>query len=122
MVQTGNAKLPRGERTDQRWFNTSVFQRPRGRGDIGNNCIGAYFLGPGFNNHDWSLFENFPVREGKILQLRWELYNALNHTQFSSVNTTAQFNPAGVMTNSNFGKVTDARAERRMQLSLRFNF
>src|SRR5205823_4252614 len=112
----------RSERTVDHWFNTSVFQRPSGRGDIGNNCNNAKFRLPGFNNFDWSLFKNFPIREAKTLQLRWELYNTFNHTQFSSVNTTAQFNPAGVMTNANFGQVTDARTERRMQLSLRFSF
>jgi hypothetical protein len=122
VVQTGNAALPRSERTVDRWFNTSVFHRPSGRGDIGNNCNNAKFRLPGFNNHDASLFKNFPIKEGKVLQLRWEVYNLLNHTQSSSVDTTAQFNPAGVMTNSNFGKVTDARPERRMQFALRFSF
>ena len=95
-VQTGDAKLARGDRTDQRWFNTSVFQRPSGRGDIGNNCNNAKFRMPGFNNHDWSLFKNFPVREGKTLQFRWELYNTFNHTQFMSVDTNPKFSTAGV--------------------------
>jgi hypothetical protein len=105
-----------------RCFNTSVFQRPSGRGDIGNNCGNAKFRLPGFNNHDMSLFKNFPIREGKVLQLRWEIYNTFNHTQYSSVNTTATFNPQGVQTNTSFGKVTAARDERRMQLALRFTF
>jgi hypothetical protein len=66
--------------------------------------------------------KSFVIREGKILRFRTEFYNTFNHTQYSAVNTTAQFNPAGVMANANFGKVTAARTERRMQLSLRFNF
>ena len=93
-------------RTYHRWFNTSVFQRPSGRGDIGNNCNNAKFRLPGFNNHDRSLFKNFPIREGKSFQLRWELYNTFNHTQFIAVNTTATFNAAGQQTNATFGKVT----------------
>ncbi len=121
VIQTGDAKLVRGDRTDQRWFNTSVFQRPTGKGDLGNNCNNAKFRLPGFNNHDWSLFKNFPVREGKVLQLRWELYNTFNHTQYSTVDNNPKFNTAGVAS-STFGKVTNARTERRMQLSLRFNF
>jgi hypothetical protein len=121
VVQLGDAKLPRGQRTADQWFNTSVFRRPSGRGDLGNNCNNAKFRLPGFNNHDLSLFKNFPIREGKKLQLRWEMYNAFNHTQFSTVNTTASFNPQGVPS-ANFGKVTAARTERRMQLSLRFTF
>ena len=122
VVQTGSAKLPRGDRTDQGWFNTSVFQRPSGRGDIGNNCNNAKFTMPGFNNHDWSIFKSFPIREGKAFQLRWEFYNTFNHTQYMTVNTTATFNATGQQTNASFGKVTDARTERRMQGSLRFTF
>ncbi|MGH8247465.1 MAG: hypothetical protein ACREUU_13655 [Gammaproteobacteria bacterium] len=123
IVQTGNAVLPRGERTVDRWFNTGVFQRPSGRGDIGNNCNNAKFILPGFNNHDLSIFKNFPLRgEKQMLQFRWEMYNAFNHTQFNAVNTGAQFNAAGAQTQVNFGKVTSARNERRMQFSLRFTF
>ena len=123
VVQTGNAMLPRDQRTVNQWFNTAVFQRPSGRGDVGNNCNNAKFTLPGFNNHDISLFKTFPLKsERRYIQFRWEMYNALNHTQFSTVNTAAQFNPAGQETNTQFGKVTAARNERRMQFSLRFSF
>lgn len=123
LVQTGNAVLPRDQRTVDRWFNTAVFARPTGRGDIGNNCNNAKFILPGFNNWDLSIFKNFPMKsEKRLFQFRWEMYNAFNHTQFSTVNTAAQFNPAGAQTNVNFGKVTGAKQERRMQMSLRFNF
>jgi hypothetical protein len=131
VVQTGPAQLPHGERTIDRWFDTSVFQRPSGRGDLGNNCHNYKFRGPGFNNWDISIFKNFPVGEGKKFQFRWEMYNAFNHTQFGqtgasyadrSVNADARFNPAGEQVNSNFGKVLDTRTERRMQMSLRFEF
>jgi len=122
-VQNGSAVLPRDQRTVDRWFNTSVFQRPSGRGDIGNNCNNAKFTLPGFNNHDLSIFKDFPVGEGsRKFQFRWEMYNAFNHTQFNAVNTTATFDATGKQTNVNFGKVTSARNERRMQLSLRFSF
>jgi len=122
IVQTGNAVLPRAEETVGRWFNTSVFQRPSGVGDIGNNCNNGKFRGPGFNNHDLSIFKNFVVREGKEFQFRWEMYNAFNHTQFDAVDNAAQFNPAGQQVDTNFGKVTSTRQERRMQFSLRFTF
>jgi hypothetical protein len=128
IVQTGNAVLPRGERSVDRWFDTSVFRRPSGQGDVGNNCNNAKFVGPGFNNHDFSLFKNFRVAEKKEFTFRWEMYNALNHTQFGGPNADqgvdngAIFNPQGVQTDTNFGKITAARQERRMQLSLRFSF
>jgi hypothetical protein len=42
---------------------------------------------------------------------------------FQTVNTAATFNPTtGVQTNPNFGKVTAARNERRMVMSLRYVF
>ncbi len=50
----------------------------------------AYLRNPGINNHDISIFKNFPLgREGsRSLQLRFEFFNAFNHTQFSGVNST----------------------------------
>ncbi|MFN7919312.1 MAG: carboxypeptidase-like regulatory domain-containing protein [Bryobacteraceae bacterium] len=123
VVMTGSALLPHGERTAARWFNTSVFKRPAGRGDIGSDFTNYKFRGPGFNNWDVSIFKNFPLfSEKKNLQFRWEFYNLFNHTQFSAVNNTARFDTAGVQVNTAFGQVTAARLERRMQASLRFSF
>jgi hypothetical protein len=121
-VQTGNAVLPRGDRTVDQWFNTAVFQRPSGRGDIGNNCNNAKFIQPGFNNHDLSLFKTFKFSEQKSLQFRWETFNALNHTQFQTIGTTAQWSATGAQTNNTFGKVTAARDGRKMMFGLKFQF
>ncbi|MGH9837898.1 MAG: carboxypeptidase regulatory-like domain-containing protein [Blastocatellia bacterium] len=47
----------------------------------------AYLRGPGINNFDISIFKNIPLgSEGRYLQLRLEMFNAFNHTQFSSIN------------------------------------
>jgi hypothetical protein len=121
-VQTGNAVLPRGERNIDQWFNTSVFKRPIGRGDIGNNCNNGKFLLPGFNNHDLSLFKTFRFSESKTLQFRWETFNTFNHTQFSTIGTTAQWSVAGLQTNGTFGKATAARDGRKMMFGLKFIF
>jgi hypothetical protein len=81
------------------------------------------FRRPGIHNHDISFFKVFPVgNERKNLQLRWEMYNAFNHTQFSDVDSTARFDALGNQVNARFGEVTGARAPRRMQASLRFTF
>jgi hypothetical protein len=122
IVQTGNAVLGRDQRNVNQWFNTSVFARPSGRGDLGNNCYNGKFTLPGFNNHDLSVFKNFKIKEKSTLQFRAEAYNAFNHTQFNAVATAAQFDPTGKQTQANFGKVTSAKNERRMQFSLRFSF
>jgi hypothetical protein len=48
----------------------------------------AYLRNPGINNHDISIIKNFPFGlDGKqYAQLRVEMFNAFNHTQFSAVN------------------------------------
>ncbi len=56
------------------------------------------------------------------MQFRWEIYNLFNHAQWSTVDTSAQFNAAGQQTDVNFGNVTAARTERRMVMSLRYTF
>jgi len=122
IVQTGDASLPSGDRTVVQWFDTRVFQRPTGRGDIGNNCYNAKVRLPGFNNHDVSLFKDFPVKGNQRLQFRWEIYNLFNHPQWNDVDTSAQFDATGRQTDVNFGKVISARNERRMQMSLRYSF
>ncbi len=103
------------------WFDPTVFRRPA-RGDFGNAPKDVFRL-PGSHNWDFSIFKNFPLKsEARYLTFRWEFYNAFNHTQWSGVNTTAQFDAAGNQLNTRFGQVTAARGERRMQGSLRLTF
>jgi Carboxypeptidase regulatory-like domain len=120
----GNASLPSDERNIDRWFNTDAFTPATGRGDQGNMtaCNPWKFRLPGYNNHDLSLFKD--IRFGnQTIQYRWEIYNLFNSVQFQTVNTSATFNPTTLaQTNSNFGKVTAARNERRMQMALRYSF
>jgi hypothetical protein len=121
-IQTGDANLPRGDRSQARWFDTSVFQRPTARGQVGNNCNEAKVLLPGFHNHDLSFFKDFPVHGTHKFQLRWEIYNLFNHPQWATVDTSAQFNAAGEQTDLAFGTSLTARNERRMQVSFRYQF
>ena len=69
-----------------------------------------------------SAFKNFSLGAGRRIQFRWEMYNVFNHTQWSALNTTAQFNPAGEQVNASFGKATNARDPRIMQAAIRFTF
>ncbi len=118
---TGRAELAAGNRTFDRFFDPTVFARPA-VGDYGN-APKDVVRSPGTNNWDMSLFKNFPVKsERRILQLRWEVYNIFNHTQFATLDTNARFDPAGKQVNATFGTVTATRAPRVMQLSLRFSF
>jgi hypothetical protein len=79
--------------------------------------------GPGVNDWDLALIKAIRVHEHVSTQLRFEAYNAFNHTQFSSVNATAQFNPAtGKQVNTSFGQLNGDRGPRIMQVSLRIAF
>jgi len=54
--------------------------------------------------------------------LRLETYNALNHTQFSGINSTAQFNTLGTQVNTAFLLPNAARPPRYVQLAMRVTF
>ncbi len=121
VVVAGNPILDRGQRSFDRWFDTTVFRRPA-RGDFGNAPKDVIRL-PGTNNWDISIFKNIPLQsERRHLQFRWELYNAFNHTQFSGVDTAARFDAAGAQVSTSFGRMTAAREARLMQMSLRLTF
>ena len=50
---------------------------------------------------------------GRNLRIQVELYNAFNTTQYTAVDTGAQFNFAtGEQTDANFGRVTGVAATR----------
>jgi hypothetical protein len=121
IVVTGKAQKDRGDRSFSEWFNTSVFARPP-KGSMGN-APKDVFRNPGTNNLDFSVFKNIPIRsEKRHLQYRMEMYNALNHTQFSGVDATARFDASGKQVNPTFGRVTSARSPRVIQMALRFEF
>jgi hypothetical protein len=86
-------------------------------GNTGSNVLRA----PGMNNWDASLYRRIPLRkDGQYLQLRLETYNAFNHTQFSSLSTTARFDAQGNQVDPLFLTPTAARNARRVQMALRF--
>ena len=116
-----NPILPKSQRTFSEYFNNTVFALPA-IGTAGN-APRDVVRGPGINNFDMSIFKNIPVKERVNLQLRFEAYNAFNHTQYSSINTTAQFNPTtGQQVNAAFGSLTAARTPRVGQIALRVTF
>jgi hypothetical protein len=120
VVVLSNPVLPKSDRTFSRNFRTDAFALPA-PGTIGN-APKTSIRGPGINNWDLSLFKNIPIHEAIRFQLRWEAYNAFNHTQFSSLDTTARFDPTGKQVNPTFGAFTASRTARVMQLALRLYF
>ena len=79
-------------------------------------------IGPGYLNWDISLAKTIPFGGTRRFLFRAELYNAFNNVQFSTVNTTANFNAAGEQTNPEFGFYTNTRPSRRIQLTARVEF
>lgn len=113
----GNGNLPADERTIDRYFDVTAFQLlPAGGtagrvGDAGRNIL----IPPGINNFDIGAFKNTPITERQSLEFRWEMFNALNHTQFGAPSVNLE-SPA------TFGTITTTNAPRIMQISLRYAF
>ncbi|MGI9070825.1 MAG: carboxypeptidase regulatory-like domain-containing protein [Bryobacteraceae bacterium] len=122
----------RSKQSIAEYFNTNAFvlQAPGTFGNAARNVV----RGPGINNLDFSVFKNFFLPrflgqsgdEGPRLQFRGEFFNVLNHTQFSSINTTfvpvADVAGASASPSSGFGSVTGAYAPREIQLALKLVF
>jgi hypothetical protein len=113
--------LPRDERSHERWFNTSCFVRPSGRGDEGNSSRVHYF-GPGSQTWDLTLTKGIKAGGSRELQLRAEFYNLFNQATWQNVNSTARFDPAGNQINDAFGTVMPDGSPRIVQLAIRFVF
>ena len=101
--------------------NVGCFARPTRLGDIGNMPRNALRM-PSIFNNDVALFKNIPFGETRSLQLRWEVYNVFNHTNFRDIDAGLAFNAAGQQTNTRFGAPTAARTPRVMQAAIKFNF
>jgi hypothetical protein len=94
------------------WFNPNAFANPA-RYQFGNSGVGI-MTGPGLATFDSNLTKNFQFTERKYLQLRWELFNALNHVNLGLPNT-------GLATPTT-GKILTAGDARQMQFGLKFVF
>ena len=102
------------------YFNPAAFALPA-KGTFGNAGPNILY-GPGINNWDLSLTKRFLLGESRVLSLRGEAFNVWNHTQFSGVYATANFQPTGAQIDPTFGLPSSARLPRNVQLSARFNF
>jgi hypothetical protein len=81
----------------------------------GTSGVNQFRVPNGVNN--WDLIVSKKTKlwsESTGLELRFEAFNALNHTQFTTLNTT--------ITSAGFGKFTAARESRVVQLGARFSF
>ncbi len=102
-----------GEGNSERyWINPNAFRAPAPLkfGTSGRTLI----IGPSWTNVDLSVFKNFSIREGMVLQFRAEAFNAFNNVQFNP----PEMNVAA----ATFGTIQGAQRPRVMQMALRFTF
>lgn len=115
--------------SNNRAFNADAF-RGFGSGTAftqlrrGTSGFNQFRLKNGVNNFDAVLAKNTKLSETTNLELRFEAFNAFNHTQFGPGANAVNF-PTGVNLNLNspdFGRFVDARESRVIQLGARFSF
>ncbi|WP_263369081.1 TonB-dependent receptor [Edaphobacter dinghuensis] len=106
-----------GPKTQKKYFNTAAFMAPiaawatgspggvnAGFGTSGKDAV----VGPGRFNTNFTLFKSFPlIGEALRLQIRADVFNAFNHTQFQNLDSG--------FTDSNFGQATSAWDARSFQ-------
>ncbi len=122
MILYGNIKdvpLSKDQRTIDRWFDTSLFERNSARQLARHyRSFSSRFngiRGDGMNYWDASVMKNMKIREKVKLEFRAEALNVFNHVCFSSPNT--------VPTNTAFGTITSEMGlPRRLQMTLRVKF
>ncbi|MFN8058763.1 MAG: carboxypeptidase regulatory-like domain-containing protein [Vicinamibacterales bacterium] len=104
--------LSSGERSVDRWFDTSCFVAPPA-GRFGN-AARTTLTGPGLVNFDLSFIKNFPLAHSKA-QFRTEIFNLFNTAQFDL--------PVTTVGNANFGRIQATVApSRQVQFALRYQF
>lgn len=110
-----NPNLSSGQRTVDRWFDTSAFVLP----DLytfGN--AGAYIVhDDGRRIFDVSLAKKFRIAERQSVELRGEFFNFPNN-----VNFTAPGSGGYVMNTPTFGVITGTTPARQVQVALRYAF
>jgi hypothetical protein len=113
--KVGPAYTPASSRTYATWFNINSFVYPGCPVGVlnpitsgpGVNCPNAIHLQgnagrnsleePGINNWDLSLFKHTRISERLDTELRAEVYNAWNHTQFAAPNASLTPGQFGVI-------------------------
>ena len=104
-----DGNLSRGNRTIDRYFDTSCFTTtPLGAfGNSGRNILEI----PGINNWDVSFVKDTVIRERARLQFRAEFFNLFNHAQFGQ--------PELSVDSRFFGQIRSARDGRISQLAMK---
>jgi Carboxypeptidase regulatory-like domain/TonB-dependent Receptor Plug Domain len=114
-----------------RQFDTSCFAPPQ-PGSDGAESARFFIRNPPVNNLDLSISKAFGAPRGFKFELRLDMFNALNHTQFTEVNNTVNFASLTDRTITNlasdpgrrdgFGAINGVAPARTLQLVTRVTF
>jgi hypothetical protein len=118
-----------------RQINTSCFQAPS-PGSDGAESARFFLWSPPINNLDFSISKVVPIGKQVRFEVRLDMFNALNHTQFTGVNATANFAGPGsnvitnlpydasgnLVRNNGFGSINGVAPPRTLQLVTRLTF
>jgi hypothetical protein len=109
--QNVSPNLPEDQRSTGRYFNTAAFVQPIASfGNVGRNTM----TGAGLVNLDTTLSRNFRIAERANLQVRGEVFNLMNHANYSQIGR--------VINDSTFGIVQNQLPPRQVQLAMKFSF
>jgi hypothetical protein len=108
----GDPNLPGGQRTPERWFDTSAFALPSVMtfGNARRNSV----VGPGYSTLDVAMSRTWPVGASSRIEFRWEIFNAVNRANFDL--------PNRIFGTPNLGRIFSAKPPREMQFGLRWSF
>ena len=101
-----------GAQTSRQWFDTACFTPPTPY-TFGNSPRNAV-LSPGYADADTVVQKTVDLGNGVRLQIRWEVFNLFNRTNFDVPNRLA-FTP-------NFGRIFSAGPARQMQFGAKLIF
>ncbi len=94
------------------WLNPKAFA-PNAPGTFGNAGYNA-LIGPRYFNSDAQVSRAFRIRENMKVDLRFEFFNVLNHTNFNL--------PVSRLASSTFGLLQSSGPARTIQLAAKFSF
>ena len=124
----GGTSGDRNPRNRNVYFNTSLFTKESAQCGttpaLQVNCYGLYgnakrrfFSGPGLDQTDLAVLRDFHIHEKHVVQVRFEAFNFLNHTQFAAP-------AANAASSSSFGLVQGIlpNSQRVMQVAIKYHF
>jgi hypothetical protein len=122
-----DGKLPKSERSSDRWIDISCFPvhtprqvtLPNGtRITVGNhgNSAPNIIIGPGLKSLDLGLHKEFSFTERKKIQFRFEAFNATNHPNFTGPTQSYFVNTVSG------AALTRTRDNRDIQVAVKFLF